>query len=711
MIFHYAPTPPASRRKLSAISMAICLMLSAHAAAQTAVSIDLTVEPPAFTGQTIKRTQALEIRLSRAITAADGQVAICIGPLDLSKQTRAVDATLFRAELASGELPTGKQVVMVHLIRGNEWIDLARLEVTVEGETTSADKAESSKGLESHFTIGSKGQIYESVSGTTKPGTRTSFQDMTATGGLTWEGKPLGWDSKTNANITGVSRRNEAPRFATDAASATKLDLNDYKAEFNRGDAKFALGHVSYGNHPLLLNNRDSRGISAGYAITPWFDVSASALRATSIVGFDDFFGLETVDHRIYSATIGVELMPAKKGLLRTELMYMDARALPQSNVNQGQIPDAETSRGLGIRFIASDPDGAWKADAIWARSRYGNPPDAVLAQGTVLVPVRDETRDAYQLDASYQLLKDAKWLGEKWPLNVRGLAHYEYAEPLFKSLGASFIADQQLARYGIESRIGEIALTLTGSRKNDNVTTVPKILKTGTYEQSGTLSVPLPNLLGTAEKPANFWPQMQLESQRVRQYTLRIPDGTNARSSFWPDQLNCTHKAALNWNYEPYTISYNFEIGSQDNRQPERELADFLIHTHGLTLGWKVNEKLMLNLGYNRSRNFSYEKSQATYNNGGTVGIDWQLSDLYSVKADYAKALAFDSLNQQYSNTLTSSLQLARKFSLEQFGKKITGQVFLRAAYADNRALDTLVKQVLSGKQTLFQTGISLNF
>ena len=115
--------------------------------------------------------------------------------------------------------------------------------------------------------------------------------------------------------------------------------------------------------------------------------------------------------------------------------------------------------------------------------------------------------------------------------------------------------------------------------------------------------------------------------------------------------------------------------------------------------------------MGYNRSRNFSYEKSQATYNNGGTVGIDWQMSDAWSVKADYAKSLAFDSLNQQYSNTLASALQVARKFSLEQFGKKLPGQVFVSVAFANNRALDSIVAQVLSGKQVLVQTGLSINF
>ncbi len=694
-------------RTLKPLAAAVLAGTINAAIAQSSLPADLVVEKPTFAGQTLKRNHVIEIRLSRAPSPADGQIAICIGPLDLSKQTKAVDATTFRAELNGGDLPLGQHEVMVHLIRGDEWLDLAKFPVTVEGESA----ATTAKGFESRFTVGSKGQVHERVSGTSKPGIRAQFQDMTLTGGLNWEGKPLGWDVKSGVNLTGVSRRTEAPRFGIDGVEAQKLDLNDYKAEFTRGDARFALGHLSYGNHPLLLNNRDSRGVSLGYAITPWLDVSASAIRATSIVGFSDFFGLSTVSHRIYAATVGAEWIPEKKGLLRTELIFMDARALPQSNINQGQIPDAEESRGLGFRVIGADPDGRWKAEALWARSRYTNPVHPELAQGSVLVAVKSETRDAYQAEASYLLVKDAKWLGDKYPINLRGVAHYEYAEPLFKSLGASFLSDQQLMRYSGELRVGEIALTLVGSDKNDNVTTIPKILKTGTYEKSAQLTVPLPGLFGTSEKPTNYLPQMQLESRQVRQYTLRIPDGTNARSSFWPDQMNTTHKAALNWNYEPYTISYNFEIGDQDNRQPERESADFLIHTHGITIAWKVSDKLNLNFGYNRSRNFSYEKSQATYNNGGTIGIDWQMSDLWSIKADYAKSLAFDSLNQQHSNTLTTALQVARKFTLEQFGKKLPGQVFVRVAFANNRALDTVVAQVLSGKQILVQTGLSINF
>ena len=124
------------------------------------------MEKPSFVGQTLKPNDKLEVRLSRALTPSDGQVAICIGPLDLSKQTKAIDATTFSAEPTGTVLPAGQHDVIVHLIRGDEWIDLAKFTVTVEGD--AAASAAETKGIESRFTIGGKGQLYESTSGTTK---------------------------------------------------------------------------------------------------------------------------------------------------------------------------------------------------------------------------------------------------------------------------------------------------------------------------------------------------------------------------------------------------------------------------------------------------------------------------------------------------------------------------------------------------------------
>ena len=67
--------------------------------------------------------------------------------------------------------------------------------------------------------------------------------------------------------------------------------------------------------------------------------------------------------------------------------------------------------------------------------------------------------------------------------------------------------------------------------------------------------------------------------------------------------------------------MSYTFEIGDQDNRQPGRGAADFLIHTHGITVAWRVNEAQPRTLATTAAAT-SAMKSQATYNNGGTAGI-----------------------------------------------------------------------------------------
>lgn len=668
----------------------------------------LALVPSTAPASALKRNAAIEVSLTRAVTPADGVIAICIGPLDLSARTQVLEGTRVRAEPQGEELPVGTHEVVVHLIRNGQWLDVGRFTVTVEGEAGSEPE---NAGFKPRVTVGSKGTVHERVSGTTPRGARGRFQDLNLTGGLGYEGRPAGVKTTLESNVLGTSHRADAVRFATAGVDAAKLDLNDYKLDFASEGWGATLGHQSFGTHPLLLNAFDSRGLSLRWRLSPQFDVHVGALRATSVVGARDLFGLALQDHRVYTVGVGYEWVPDKPGRLRAELFALDARALPMANVGQGQVPDAEQSRGVGIRLSAAEASGRWKFDALWARSRYVNPADPTLAQGSELVPVRPETRDALQIDASYALIHAAPWLGERLPLTLRALAHAAYSEPLFKSIGSNFIADQALLRYGVEARAGDAQLLVTASRKNDNVKTIPTILKTGTYEYVIQANLPLASLMGTSEKPDPRWPAAQWESRRVRQYTLRVPDGTNARSSFWPDQVNLAHKLALNWSIEPWTVSYTLELGHQDNRQPGRERADFHIQTHGLNVGWRVSETLSVNGGFNRSRNYSHEQSQATYNNGGNVALDWQFTDLWGVKIDFSKAIAYDSLAQQYTNTLTLATQLTRKFTLPLSFRPLPGHVFVRLAHAHNRALDNVVSRVLAGRQTLLQAGLSISF
>jgi hypothetical protein len=441
--------------------------------------------------------QKLLIKLSRSLTQAEGRLAVCIGALDLSNKTIKIDDASYEVDLTGVALASGAQSLTLHLLKPSRWTDLASLNISSE----ESAQENASKPFEAKFSVGLKGQMSERVSGTSKLSDRPKFQDATMGIALSAQPQWLGKDSRIAMNLLSVSRRNEALSFGTNADAASKLDMQDYRADLVMGAFKMIVGHQSIGAHPLILADKSSRGITGVLRLGERFDVSASAIRATSVIGFDDFVGLQDVDHRIYSLGIGFEVLPETKGMLRTELTLMDGKAEPQSQFNRGQIEDAERSKGVGLKVSTADSESRWRGDVFWARSKYVNPIDQTLAQGSDTVPVRPENRQAYTADFSYLLVKDAKLMGDKFPMNIRSIVRYEYSDPLFKSLGANFIADQRLVRYGTEIRLGELTFNLTAGRKNDNVTTIPTVLKTGTYDWVFTMAIPLGNVLSVAPK------------------------------------------------------------------------------------------------------------------------------------------------------------------------------------------------------------------
>jgi hypothetical protein len=166
-----------------------------------------------------------------------------------------------------------------------------------------------------------------------------------------------------------------------------------------------------------------------------------------------------------------------------------------------------------------------------------------------------------------------------------------------------------------------------------------------------------------------------------------------------------------VNWNFDRASLSYSVEFAHQDNRQTDRTTADFLIRTHQITSSYRATEKLSLNLGLNQSRNLSVEKQQTTSNTGGQLGIDWTMTDNWSVKLDYSSGIVRDSLNQQYNNAQNTSFQAVRKLPSNLFGLKIEGQGFMRATHSKIKALDNTVEQVLGANRFLLQTGLTVNY
>ncbi|HEX9654592.1 MAG TPA: hypothetical protein VGA99_12860, partial [bacterium] len=136
-------------------------------------------------------------------------------------------------------------------------------------------------------------------------------------------------------------------------------------------------------------------------------DVSFAAMNANNIVGWDNFVGLSKRDNRIYSGTLGLEVFKTRPGTTRLEASVMDGRLLPFSSFNQGNVVDAEESRGYGFRLQASHPSQRIRFEGGFARSKFTNPDDPFLSQGAELVPVQETSRNARYADLGIGVLQN----------------------------------------------------------------------------------------------------------------------------------------------------------------------------------------------------------------------------------------------------------------------------------------------------------------
>ena len=131
--------------------------------------------------------------------------------------------------------------------------------------------------------------------------------------------------SQTQFDFAGSTFQPEALRFGTLGKEAPQIDLSSYLVQLQLGRAKIAIGHTSFGSSRHLINSFFSRGITLTVPITKRFDFSVAAMNGTSVVGYDNFFGLGKSKHQLQSATIGVELIPKRPGGLRLEFSGVSA--------------------------------------------------------------------------------------------------------------------------------------------------------------------------------------------------------------------------------------------------------------------------------------------------------------------------------------------------------------------------------------------------
>ncbi|MEW6127314.1 MAG: hypothetical protein AB1757_09760 [Acidobacteriota bacterium] len=563
------------------------------------------------------------------------------------------------------------------------------------------------------ITIGFKSQSAEShFPDSTRP-QRPTFADLTLQGSFKTEMARGIFNSQTQFDIAGSSFKQEALRFGTLGNDAPNIDLSSYLMQFQISKAKFFVGHTGYGSNRHLINNFSSRGITLTIPFTTRFDFSFAALNGTSIVGFDNFIGLDKRKHQMVSGTLGTEFLAKRPGGARLEISLLSGYLLPVNNVNQGNVNDAERSQGLGFRFVGSDPNQRFRFDAGFTRSRFFNPADALLNQGNEVVQTPNLTRNAEYLETGIDLLKDVAITKDK-KLTLTFNFRHERVDPLFRSLAASTQSDKIQNQYEAIANLGDINITVSNLLFNDNLNDIPSILKSLTRAQRYAVGMPLLSLFGDPAKPNPWLPRIAYSFDRLHQFGDAIPvnGGFEIAVDSIPNQFADVHSFTADWQFQKFRAGYRFNRSLQNNQQTGRELADLLNTTNAFSIGVSPATVLDLNFEFSRdsANNFEQKRIDNVYRLASI--INWRIGGRAALATNFSTTLNGDVAETTRNRNIDFDMQFSYQLTAgkEKF-KKFSSNAFIRYVNRYARSRDFIFQVNNLTKAQTLNIGLSFTF
>jgi hypothetical protein len=482
--------------------------------------------------------------------------------------------------------------------------------------------------------------------------------------------------------------------------------------QFQTGKVRTTVGHVSLGWNRHLINNLSSRGVSLLVPLSRQSDFSVAAVNGTNVVGWGNFIGLNNRKHQILSGTVGFDFLRERPGGIRLEATALYGSLLPITNFNQGNITDSEQSKGAGIRLKFSDPTQRFRLDGGFARSRFTNPFDSSLSGGFGIVPVRDTTRDARYLDASYDLLRGLR-IGQTKQANLTLTYRHETVDPLFRSVAAYTQADRFQNQFEAVGSIADVTATFAYNRFNDNLDNIPSILKTLSRRSGFILGAPLVSLFGDPAKPQWWLPRVSYTFDRMHQFgdSLPINSGFTSASQV-PDQLSDNQAFSSDWQAAKWRFGYRLNRSFQDNRQPGRELADLGNWMNGFTFGWTPVTQLDMSFDLNLESADNREQRRVDRTNRIGTSINWRMNPRSTLSVMVSSLFAADVAHTKKNRNVEVDTQWSYRLGVDRGSlKKMQSQFFVRYANRYARAFDnTFGFGTLTKLQTL-NTGISFTF
>ncbi|NJO13446.1 MAG: hypothetical protein HC872_08275, partial [Gammaproteobacteria bacterium] len=463
---------------------------------------------------------------------------VFLGHTDVSLWFRVSEDGRLSYQAGSIALAHGEQELVVRAQQNGAWAEIERRIVRILAPG----------GYQRRLGRHAANLTVESQRGFGTPGSaaRPRTLDVGGQAALGFELARAGSLWRFDSSLVGSSHRDAGLRYSQLGERAPRIDLSEYQLSFTRDGTEAYAGHLVAGRHPLLLQDFDARGLLWRQKLGSAGDLAVGRLNGSTIVGYDNLSGLGDTGHRIDTMTAGVELLRARPGALRVELSWLDGAVRAIDDFNAGEISDAERSRGVGARIQSSLFDNRLRTDAAWASSRYVNPQDPLLAQGSELVPVRAQSQQAQFYDLQWEVLRPGAEGDAAWP-EVHLHARLDRAEPLYRSVGSGLRADSELVQVSVDSNWDVLSLGIAAQRHVDNLDRIPTILRTGTRTRTLTGGLNLPVLFGKSA-PAASWPVVTVRHLQQQQRARNAPE--SFQPSHLPDQRNRELALGLRWSW-----------------------------------------------------------------------------------------------------------------------------------------------------------------
>ncbi len=624
---------------------------------------------------------------------------VYLGQADVSLWFRVTESGQLTFVPGAIPLPSGERDLIVRAPSAEGWREVMRqpLKILTRGFEKRTRHAALNLSVDAQPDSG--------ASGGSSVERRGRFTDVGMQAALGFERARAGVLWRFDSELVGSSYRNSSLRHAELGARAPRVDLGQFQLAFARDGIEALAGHVSAGRHPLLLQNFDSRGLSWRQKLGNAVDISFASVNGSTIVGYDNLLGLADSGHRIDTITAGVELLRKRPGALRLEVSWLDGSVRSIDDFNAGEVSDSERSHGIGARLISSFWNGRLRSDLAFARSRYVNPRDELLAQGSDVVEVRPEVARAAYLDVRWEALRSAADVNG---VNVVMHSRYERTDPLFRSVAATLRADYEQGQFGIDATWGAFAVNLATQRQVDNLDEIPTILRTRTTMHSLAGSVDLSAASGE-RAIASRWPSLTFRFLRQEQVAQNAP--TSFQPTHLPNQANREATAGLRWATPRWEWTIELANIEQDNRQQGRELADYDNLAQRVSMRFAPNDQFDVTVGANRVRNHSFEQQRSDYTHAGWLSLQWAINRRWRFSGQYSLGHDFDSRDLGSERTATLQSELTAQYDLRQFAAVLPLQVFLRHSLTRGAMLDRVFALETRTREWHIAAGFNINF